>query len=122
MKTLLRGTIIVLMVVGIAFCMGLLSVLLTGCNEVQRQPRVWGQGELPAEWEGFFGNGNGARLDYMQSKMLDQQGVIIFGADTKGADGKSVRKRGLIERITALEGMVEQLEKAALFRLVDPNE
>lgn len=40
-------------------------------------PPVWGQGELPAEYIRFFGTGNGARLDFMQNRVIDKNVVII---------------------------------------------
>ena len=38
---------------------------------------VWGKGELPAEHQGFFGNDNTARLDYVQNRVLDKHAAIL---------------------------------------------
>ncbi len=40
-------------------------------------PPVWGKGELPAEYTDFFGDKNGARLDYVQNQAIDKHGLII---------------------------------------------
>ena len=46
-------------------------IALTGCTETEKQP-IYGQGNPPAEYQALFGNTNGARLDYMQNRILDQ--------------------------------------------------
>lgn len=55
---------IILVVLVVAFC---------GCNE-QQAPKVWGQGGLPADFQGFFGNDNTARLDFVQTQRINQLG------------------------------------------------
>ncbi len=40
-------------------------------------PPVWGKGELPADHQGFFGNDNTARLDYVQNMVLDKHAAIL---------------------------------------------
>ncbi len=40
-------------------------------------PPVWGKGELPADHQGFFGNDNTARLDYVQNRVLDKHAAIL---------------------------------------------
>ena len=84
-------------------------VLLSGCFESQ-QKKVWGQGELSAEWRGYFGNSNIARLNFMQTQKIDQHQALIHGLDAKDPDGKPMRKRGLIERVTTLESLEARLE------------
>ncbi len=54
---------------------GGLLILLGGCNE--RQRKVWGQGDLPAEWQGFFGDGNVSRLDFVQTNAVNRQGQAL---------------------------------------------
>lgn len=46
------------------------TLLFVGCEEPQQ--KVWGKGELNPEYQEFFGNSNGARLDYVQNQLLDK--------------------------------------------------
>ncbi len=86
---------------------GLMLFGVVGCQE---EHKVWGQGEIPAGYQEYFGTDNTARLGYVLSKAVDRNSVIIYGFDTKDPNGQPVRKRGLIERITALEDKVNKLE------------
>lgn len=52
------------------------AALMAGCNEAQ-QTKVWGQGNPPATWQGFFGNDNSARLDYVQTQSINRQGQVL---------------------------------------------
>ncbi len=52
-------------------------VMIGGCVEEQKAQPVWGKGELPAEHQGFFGNDNTARLDYVQNRVLDKHAAIL---------------------------------------------
>lgn len=54
-----------------------LILAVAGCNEVQ-QTKVWGQGDLPSDWQGFFGESNTARLDFVQTRTLNRQSQIII--------------------------------------------
>lgn len=49
-----------------------LMACLTGCIEEQQAPKLWGQGDPPADWQEFFGNDNNSRLNYMQSQYIDR--------------------------------------------------
>ncbi len=44
--------------------------IFTGCEPEQR----WGQGELPADYAGFFGTDNKARLDFVQTNRINAFG------------------------------------------------
>lgn len=90
-----------LMIVIIFVILGCL-ILLTGCQEEQK---VYGQGELTSEWISYFGTDNDARVNFLQQ-------AILYGINTKDAQGKAVHKRGLIERVTALEDKVKKIETA----------
>ena len=39
---------------------------------VSDAPPVWGKGELPPHWVEYFGDDNGARLDFKQSQIIDE--------------------------------------------------
>ena len=41
------------------------------------EPPVWGKGELPADHQDFFGDGNDSRLNYVQNKVLDKHAEIL---------------------------------------------
>lgn len=40
-------------------------------------PPVYGEGELPTEWQQYFGTDNAARLGYMQSGRINEQGQAM---------------------------------------------
>ena len=82
-----------------------IALLVCGCQEEQK---VWGIGETPTEYQEYFGNGNNARLNHKQNLIIDSQTAILYGVTTKDPNGQQVRKRGLIERITALEDRVSK--------------
>ena len=89
----------------------IILIIISGCVEADvaiAEPKlpVWGQGELPAEWQEYFGNDNVARLNFMQTRALDRMQAIIYGIDVSDPNGQPMRKRGLIERITKLEGLI----------------
>ncbi len=53
-----------------------LFMALTGCKESQQRP-TWGNGNPPATWQQTFGNDNGARMDFVQMRMLSEQAARI---------------------------------------------
>lgn len=57
---------------------GFLLLAIGGCNEAQVSRKVWGQGELTAEWKSFFGDSNTARLDFIQTQRINRQNHIII--------------------------------------------
>ena len=88
----------------IVLCLVLAAVLLFGCNEVQT--KVWGQGVLPSDWQGFFGEDNVARLDYVQTQTINRQGQIIaelaarvskLEADPNDAYEAEMKRRGIVQ-------------------------
>jgi len=54
----------------------MLCVLMAGCTETQKQP-VYGKGDPPAPYQKYFGNENGARLDWVQNQAIDQHNKVI---------------------------------------------
>lgn len=115
-EAILVSTIIIISVV---LCV-LLLVALSGCQESQ-QSKVWGQGDLPTEWQGFFGNNNLSRLNLAQTNTLNRQQAVIFGMNAKDPNGQPMRKRGLIERVTTLESLTERVRLLEIMVYVDPN-
>jgi hypothetical protein len=53
------------------------------------EPPVWGKGDLTPEYQKFFGDNNGARLDFVQDQVMDKHGKILLE---------------LSKRVIALEG------------------
>ena len=99
-------------IIAILLALALLVGVCGGCNEAQQAPQqVWGQGSPPAVWQSWFGNGNLARLNFVQTQRIDQYQGLIYGLDTKNPDGKAIHKRGLIERVTSLESLIERVKK-----------
>lgn len=47
-----------------------IAVMVSGCTESERP--VYGKGDPPAEYQKYFGNDNGARLDFMQNKAINK--------------------------------------------------
>ncbi len=93
----------------------LIMAFTSGCTEEQQAPKVWGKGELPADFASFFGTDNNARLDKAQSDMLNRHQAVIHGLD-QTKDGKKIHIAGLVDFIVNLENRVKVLEA------VDPNE
>jgi hypothetical protein len=92
----------------------LVVVFLMGCEE--QQQRRWGQGETPPEFQAWFGDSNLARLNYVQTEKMNAQNNLIYGVNETDKAGKVIgRKRGLIERIMALEDKAEKLQKPEHF-------
>lgn len=48
--------------------------LLAGCNESQK---TFGQGNLPENYQEFFGDTNLARLNFVQSQEIASQGKVL---------------------------------------------
>ncbi len=80
-------------------------LIITGCQEAQ-QTKVWGKGDLPSEWQGFFGDDNVARLDYVQTQTINNMGQAIsvlaerlrkLDADPNDAYEAELKKRGLVK-------------------------
>ena len=66
MKTMLW----VVMVIAICF--------VTGCADEQRSdPKVWGQGNPPAEWQKNFGNDNLSRFNFIQTQNMNKIGNAL---------------------------------------------
>lgn len=86
-----------------------MALVLSSCGK--EEPRKWGKGEPPAEYQDLFGNSNNARLDFVQTDRINQHQNIIYGFNQQTPDGNVQRKRGLIERITALEDEIANLKK-----------
>ena len=62
-----------------------LMLILSGCSQPQEQ-QTWGKGDPPDEWQSYFGNGNNARLDYMQQRAIAEiakelQGFVKLNSD-----------------------------------------
>lgn len=106
-----------------------IALVVCGCNEEQR---IWGQGDLPPGWVGFFGKDNTARLDFVQTREINQAGqvinqhhAIIYGLDIKDPNGPTVYKRGLIERVTTLESLADRIKaltaRIEVLETEDPN-
>ncbi len=89
-----------------------ISFLASGCVESQK---VWGKGELPADYVSYFGDDNTARLNKAQSDMLNRHNAVIHGLD-QVKDGKKVRISGLVDYVNTLDARLKVLEA------VDPNE
>ena len=93
-------------VVGIAFGVLLLAMmfgLLTGCQPEQQ----WGTGEPPAEYTGFFGNDNMARLNFVQTNKINAigqqlQALIATNAEQHRILGQS--DIDIYQRVIVLEG------------------
>lgn len=80
-----------------------LSVLLlvfAGCQESEQR---WGQGETPQGWRDMFGDGNLSRLNYVQSKALENHQGVLHGVKRQAEDGTVTTIVGLIKRIELLE-------------------
>ena len=53
----------------------LIMAFTSGCG--QPQQKQWGTGNPPDSWIETFGNDNGARLDWMQSQIIDKLALRV---------------------------------------------
>lgn len=90
------------------FTLLLAIVTLPGCQESQKK---YGQGDLPPDWQEFFGKNNISRLGFNHEQVLDQQNKIL-SSNTKTVEDlskqikrldKSPELKVLMTRITMLE-------------------
>ncbi len=95
----------------IIVCLLVISFLASGCVETQK---VWGKGELPADWVAMFGDDNPSRLNKAQNDMLNRHEVLILGLD-QVKDGKETHLAGLVDYVNILNARLTALEA------VDPN-
>ncbi len=54
-------------------------LLLAGCQDEQKTPptKVYGKGDPSAEWRSYFGNGNMARLNFVQTQTVNGLGQAV---------------------------------------------
>ena len=52
-----------------------LSLLAVGCGEEKQK---WGQGDPPIDYRVTFGNGNLARLVFLQTERINQQNEVLL--------------------------------------------
>lgn len=88
-----KGDIAIATAVILIVC--IFMALTTGCEESQQRP-TWGNGNPPAAWQETFGNDNGARIDFVQMRMLSEQAARIkvleeFCRIDNGADTEKSR-------------------------------
>ena len=76
-------------------------LIFSGCQEEQRERSVWGQGELPAEFAGYFGDDNTARLNFVQIERFNalNQNLVAFAKEN------AAQHNFLHERIKKLEAI-----------------
>ncbi len=70
-------------------------------------PPVWGKGELPADHQGFFGDSNTARLNYVQNMVLDKHAAILEILAVRVLALEAVDPNAM--RLDALESEIEKL-------------
>ena len=102
MQAKIMKAAMVLYVIAIIF----MILTLCGCKESQKQP-VWGKGELPVDHQGFFGNDNTARLDYVQNMVLDKHAAILKILAVRVLALEAVDPNAI--RLEALESGMEKL-------------
>lgn len=61
-----------------------------------QEDKVWGQGDLPADWQEFFGKDNISRVNFVQMQVLNKQGQAMVE---------------LIKRVEKLEAARESAKK-----------
>ena len=89
------------------------ALLIGGCTESKRP--VYAEGDLPAYYAEMFGNSNIARLNFLQTDLLNKHNAVIHGLD-QTKDGKTTHLNGLVDLIGQLDARLKVLEA------VDPNE
>ncbi len=66
-------------------------------------PPVWGKGELPADHQGFFGDSNSSRLNYVQNRVLDKHAAILKIIAIRVLALEAVDPNAITDRLDALE-------------------
>ncbi len=107
----------ILATIGTILLLVAVVMFLFGCNQ-QNKTKVWGRGELPANYISFFGSDNTARLNKAQNDLLNKHEVLLRGIDVNDVNGVKVHRNGLVDYIVALVNKVNRLEQLT----VDPNE
>lgn len=87
-------------------------VFMAGCQEEQGK---WGKGDPPDGWQVSFGNDNIARLNFLQSQLIDSQQKLLYGYNhtdpdgkpTLDKEGKPARVIGVVEYLNAVGARVE---------------
>ncbi len=86
---------------------------LYGCQESQKH-KVWDNVKLPTEYKEIFGESYSDKLNFEQSKIINQHDIWLRGANIE-KDGKKVHRNGIIDSLKDLQRRFEILEA------VDPN-
>lgn len=73
----------------------------------QQQPKVWGEGDLPDDWQGFFGNDNISRITFAQTQAINALSQAL---------------PGIIMRISKLEEKFDFDVIDINIEAIDPNE
>ncbi len=95
-----QGDIVFAAIAIIVVCV--IMAFMSGCDEAQQKP-VWGNGELPADHQEFFGNDNTARLDYVQNRVLDKHAAILKIIAIRVLALEAVDPNAVTDRLDALE-------------------
>lgn len=83
----------------------IMFVLAVGCQEEQK---VWGQGELQADWTEFFGTGNGSRLDFVQTQRINAHNATLQELIKRVQILEAENPAELAERVRKLEDATEK--------------
>lgn len=87
------------------------AFVLSGCQESQA-PKVWGNGELPADYQEMFGNRNPDRLNYAQNDLINKHEVLLRGLNGKDKAGNPIHQNGVIDIVLNLQSRIERIEVA----------
>ena len=75
-----------------------------GCNEAQQSPpKIYGQGELPADYQSLFGNDNIARLSFVHTQWINKQVQDVNELATRVRALEMENPAELAERVRKLE-------------------
>ena len=95
-----------------------ICLLLVGCQEAQK---VWGEGDLPADWESYFGSSNISRLlhhrivEEEETKLIREQIDLYCAREfeklRKANKQNEIKIQTLIDKNTVLKERIKKLEK-----------
>ena len=121
MKTKDIVTTVWVIIIVLTFLFGLF-----GCQEAQKSP-VWGQGNPDSNYIENFGNGNLARLCFVQTQRINNQAKLIAELITLNAKQHKImgeKDIDLYNRIRKLEEIIKQnmtIDGRTEIILKDPN-
>lgn len=99
----------------------LAAMILTLCGCQEEQRKVWGTGELKADWTEFFGDDNGSRLDFVQTQRINGHNEALLELIKRVQALESENPAELAERVRKLEDAATAQALRCIWRSTECN-